>query len=63
MSHLPPRPLLRNDRESSSRCFDVKVQLFALLLGRLSLEEACVVVHEVHEQLMDDLQRRRVTLQ
>ena len=42
---------------------DAKVQLFALLLARLSLEEACVVVHEVHEQLMDDLQRRRVTLQ
>jgi hypothetical protein len=39
------------------------VQLFALLLANLSLGEACVVVHEVREQLMDDLQRRRVTLQ
>ena len=56
-------PAVEERSESSSRCFDVKVQLFALLLGRLSLEEACVVVHEVHEQLMDDLQRRRVTLQ
>ena len=36
---------------------------FALLLANLSLGEACVVVHEVREQLMDDLQRRRVTLQ
>jgi len=39
------------------------VQLFALLLGRLSLEVACGVVPEVHEELMDDLKRRRVTLQ
>jgi hypothetical protein len=55
--------MLRNDQESSQRCFDAKVQLFALLLGRLTLEEACCVVHEVREQLLEDLQRRRVTLQ
>jgi hypothetical protein len=34
-----------------------------VLLADLSLEEACVVVHEIHEQLKDDLQRCRVTLQ
>ena len=57
-----PGPMLRNDRESSQRCFDTKLKLFAVLLANLSLEEACCVVHEVREQLMDDLQRRRVTL-
>ena len=62
MSRPLPRPLL-TDQESSQRCFDAKLKLFAVLLADLSLEEACVVVHEIHEQLMDDLQRRRVTLQ
>jgi hypothetical protein len=38
------------------------LELFAPLLARLSLEEACVVVHEVRGQLLDDLQRQAARL-
>jgi hypothetical protein len=62
MSRPLPRPAAERS-ESSQRCFDTKLKLFAVLLADLSLKETYVVVHEIHEQLKDDLQRRRVTLQ
>jgi hypothetical protein len=50
-------------RADEFRRADAKLRVIADLMSYLSLEEACIVTNEIHQQLMLDLGRQEARLQ
>jgi hypothetical protein len=52
-----------DDIASTYRRADCKLKLYATLFSQFTLEEAVLVVDEIHQQLHADLSRRKQRLQ